>query len=357
MRRALALDERGERLLVREVAGAISRLLVYRPADDLLAPVASPPGTISAPAFWAGDLLRLRFSAPHQPPTLAAVRLATARGEAKPRWSVSHDHQRGNEPDWARAELIELPGPAGPIETIIYGGPDWQRRQRLVVALHGEPLSCWRFEFNPLFQSLAQTGAAVVAPNYRGSTGYGDEHLRPVVNKWGGPDLEDVLHLGRDIESERRRLQLSKPVVLGASYGAFWALLATSRSPELWSACVALAPFLSGPSLHSCADISVRNRIEQLGGLKHIDDAIGPRDVLRFCPSLAAPLLLIHGSKDETIPVEQSRLLRRHLLKPGRTENVDFEYLKTGSDHHEVALAWPRTLRRKIVSFCLAQPV
>lgn len=143
VRQALTLDEPGERLLVREVAGAVSRLLVYRPADDRLTPVASPPGTISA------------------------------------------------------------------------------------------------------------------------------------------PDLQDVLHLGRSLDNERRRHHLPKPVVLGASYGAFLALLAASHEPELWSACVALAPFLSGPRLHGCADIAVQNRIEQLGGLTRIDDALGPRDVLR----------------------------------------------------------------------------
>jgi len=251
--------------------------------------------------------------------------------------------------------LIELASPAGPIEAITYGGPDWRRCRHLVVALHGGPLSSWRFEFEPLFQCLAQVGVAVVAPNYRGSTGYSNEHLRAVVDNWGGPDLQDVLHVGRGLEGERGRHQLPKPVVLGTSYGAFLALLAASYEPDLWSACVALAPFLSGPSLHRCADVSVRNRIERLGGLKRIDDAIGPRDVLRACTSLSAPLLLIHGSKDQTIPVEQSRLLRRRLSEMGRTEGVDFEYFEADSSHEEVALAWPKVLRQKIVSFCLAR--
>ncbi|MBV8541620.1 MAG: hypothetical protein JO364_03395 [Pseudonocardiales bacterium] len=75
VRHALALDEPGEQLLMCEVAEAVSRLLVYRPADDRLTPIASPPGVVSTPASWAGDLVRLRFSAPHQPPTLATVRL------------------------------------------------------------------------------------------------------------------------------------------------------------------------------------------------------------------------------------------------------------------------------------------
>jgi pimeloyl-ACP methyl ester carboxylesterase len=351
VRKALALDDRGKRLLVHEVAGSVSRLFVYTPSDNRLEPLIGPPGIIWPPASWAGDVIRLRFSDPSQPPTLATVQLGT-----KPRWSFSRDCELESQRVWAEAELIELQGPGGPIEAIVYGGPSWRQCRHLVMALHGGPLASWRFEFDPLFQCLAAAGIAVMAPNYRGSTGYGDEHLRAVLRNWGGPDLDDVLALGRSLEDERRRLQLPQPVVLGVSYGAFLALLAACNAPQLWSACVALAPFLSGPSLHKSAGVAVRSRIEQLGGLKRIDDVSGPPDVLQACESLSVPLLLIHGTSDDTIPVEQSRMLRRRLVELGRTEGFDFEYLEIDSDHTGVAVAWPKLLRQRVVHFCLTRP-
>jgi pimeloyl-ACP methyl ester carboxylesterase len=356
VRQALALDEPGQQLLIREVAGAVSRPLIYHLADDRLTSIAGPPGTIAAPASWVGDLIRFRFSAPHQPPTLATVRLETTHTGTQAHWTVSQDHPQANRSALVPADLVKIPGPAGPIEALIYGGPGWRSCQHLILALHGGPLSAWRFEFDPLLQCLAQAGTAVVAPNYRGSTGYGDEHLRAVVDNWGGPDLEDVLHLGQSLDSERELHQLPKPVVLGASYGAFLALLAVCHKPKLWSACVALAPFLSGRSLHSCAGPAARNRIERLGGLKLINDTIGPRDVLRACSSLSVPLLVIHGKDDQVIPVEQSRLLRERLSELGRVEGVDFEYMEVGSNHEEVVMASPTVLRQKISSFCLARP-
>ncbi|MGH3972728.1 MAG: alpha/beta hydrolase family protein [Pseudonocardiaceae bacterium] len=349
-RRALALDDRGERLLVHEVTGAISRLFIYTPADDRLTLLPGPPGKISSPACWTDNAIRFQFSAPTQPSTLATVRLATEPTWI-PQWRLSQDQHVAGHVAAPPAELIELEGPTGPIEAIVYGGPNWRVSRHLVVALHGGPLSSWRFGFEPLFHCLATEGVAVVAPNYRGSTGYGAEHLRAVISNWGGPDLNDVLDVGKSLEQDRAFRQLPRPVVLGVSYGAFLALLAACRGPRLWSACVALAPFLSGPRFYDCANAAVRRRIDQLDGLRQIDDATGPRDVLQGCASLSAPLLLMHGVEDETIPVTQSRTLRRRLLELGKTEGDDLEYVEANSGHGE--LIQQKVLNQRVARFCL----
>jgi dipeptidyl aminopeptidase/acylaminoacyl peptidase len=343
---ALALDDRADRILVHEVAGAISRLFFYTPAEDSLALLAGPPGRVWSPACWTGNHIRFRFSAPTQPSTLATVRLGAA-----PEWSLSLDQEVESDFVAPQAELIELDGPAGPIEAIVYGGAHWRTCEHLVVALHGGPLSSWRFGFEPLFHSLAADGIAVVAPNYRGSTGYGVQHLQAVIGNWGGPDLEDVLVLARSLEKDRTSRQLPRPVVLGVSYGAFLALLAACQAPESWSACVALAPFLSGPRFYDSANVAVQRRIEELGGLRPIEGSTGPRDVLQYCGGLSTPLLLIHGVEDETIPVEQSRMLRRRLLQLGKIEGDDFEYVELASNHGE--LVQRKVLHEQVVRFCL----
>ncbi|OLT37888.1 hypothetical protein BJF79_28505, partial [Actinomadura sp. CNU-125] len=240
-RTPLAFDG-GGRLLVCEDAGATSRLLIHDPADDRAEPVPGPPGVLSPPASWTGGRIHLRFSAPHRPPTLATAH--------RTGWSFAR-RPSGTGTGWAGADLVELPGPAGPVEAIVYGGARWHESDRVVLALHGGPLSAWRLEFDPLFQHLAAAGIAVVAPNQRGSTGYGERHLRAVVGDWGGPDLDDVVHLGRGIADRRRAVTgAPHPILLGVSYGAWLALLAACRAPDLWTACAALAPFTSAASLH-----------------------------------------------------------------------------------------------------------
>ncbi|WP_051300626.1 S9 family peptidase [Actinomadura rifamycini] len=341
----LALDLGGERLLVREDAGAASRLLIHTAADDRVEPVAGPRGVLSPPACWTGGRIHLRFSAPHRPPTLATVHRAG--------WSLARG-PAGTATRWAGAEPVELPGPAGPIEAIVYGGPRWHESDRVVLALHGGPLAAWRLEFDPLFQHLAAAGVAVVAPNHRGSTGYGERHLRAVVGDWGGPDLEDVVHLGRGIADRRRAVPggARDPILLGVSYGAWLALLAACRSPGLWAACVALAPFTSAASLYRDAAAPVRDRVARL----HRPGGPGRdarRDVLALCGALTAPLLVAHGTRDEVVPVGQSRALRRRLLELGRTEGPDFDYREVDGDHTTVVQAWPADLRTAVVRFCL----
>ncbi len=151
------------------------------------------------PARWAEDgRIHLRYAAPHRPPTLATV-----PSEPGADWWLAPDADTDAGVGWSDAGTADLPGPAGPIETIVYGGPGWRRARHLVIALHGGPLASWRLDFEPLLQHLAAVGVAVAAPNQRGSTGYGEAHLRPVIGDWGGADLDDIVHLAREIGRDR----------------------------------------------------------------------------------------------------------------------------------------------------------
>ncbi|NVI86404.1 alpha/beta fold hydrolase [Actinomadura sp. BRA 177] len=349
-RTPLTFDAAGENLLVRETWGAAERLAVYAPDRDRLSPVPGPPGMLWPPARWAEDgRIHLRYAAPHRPPTLATV-----PSEPGADWWLAPDADTDAGVGWSDAGTADLPGPAGPIETIVYGGPGWRRARHLVIALHGGPLASWRLDFEPLLQHLAAAGVAVAAPNQRGSTGYGEAHLRPVIGDWGGADLDDIVHLAREIGRDRAAAGLPGPVVLGGSYGAFLALLAACRAPRLWSGCVALAPFTSAAGLHGGASGAVRDRVARLS---HCDAPGAPgdgRDVLRACAALTAPLLIAHGVRDEVVPVAQSRALRARLLELGRTEGVDFDYLEADDDHNGVVQAWSPVLREAVVRFCLA---
>jgi dipeptidyl aminopeptidase/acylaminoacyl peptidase len=223
------------------------------------------------------------------------------------------------------------------LEAVVYGGDAWLSSPQLVLALHGGPADAWRLEFDPALQRMAAEGLAVVAPNQRGSTGYGTDHAMAVCGAWGGPDLEDVLDLLDAIAGQRSALGLEAPSLFGVSYGAFLALLAAAHAPAGQVArCAVVSPFLSGARLLAEAAAPVRELTTRLGGDTPVADARGPRDVLRLAHRITAPLLIVHGDRDEVVPVGQSRTLRHELMRIGRIEGADFRYVEAAGAGHEV---------------------
>lgn len=142
--RPLALDPDGRRLLVHEQCGVRSELAVYDIAGHVREPLPAPPGTQHDPAAWTDDGIVTPWSAPtamlrlrpgHPPPTPAPV------------------------PGLPPARVVAVEGAAGPVEAIAYGGDDWVHAPALVVALHGGPLSAWRYEFHPLLPLIHSRSA------------------------------------------------------------------------------------------------------------------------------------------------------------------------------------------------------
>ena len=345
----LATDRAGLRVALRLEDAIRSRLAVFTPADERLTEVTVPVGCLGGVADWPDQTLRVPFSAPASPTGLAELcpdRPGSFRLTGTMR---AGDNEREGQGDagWLDARVERFSGPAGPIEALVYG--NWRRARRTVVALHGGPDAAWRLCFEPVLQSLALSGLAVVAPNQRGSAGYGDDHQRAIHGRWGGPDLADIRCLAKGVRSERGGGRLG---LFGTSYGAFLALLAAGTEPDLWSGCAVVAPFLSGPRLHAEAGPRVRALVDRLGGhdqppTRHPDQANdqaehrpGSGDVLLLAERIRARLLLVHGTADPVIPVSQSRVLRDHLIALGRREHTDFTYLEIpGAGHSPVSSA------------------
>ncbi|WP_327676554.1 S9 family peptidase [Kitasatospora sp. NBC_00458] len=372
----------GGRVVIQVDHGAGSSLALWRPAVGRLDPLPVPPGRLGAVGHWSAAGLRIPYSAPDHPTALATLDVdallahgpaAATSGPAPlplqlaplgtgphgpwrdtvlpwqpgaprtdtrtppPGWRLDGSTPPGDGGRWHPAQSLELAGPAGPLEAVVYGGDSWLSSPHLVLALHGGPADAWRLEFDPALQRMAAEGLAVLAPNQRGSTGYGLAHAMAIRGAWGGPDLDDVLYLLEGIAGQRSALGLEPPALFGVSYGAFLSLLAAAHAPaEHVSRCAVVAPFLSGARLLAEAATPVRSLTTRLGGGEPIADARGPRDVLQLTHRIGAPLLVVHGDRDEVVPVSQSRSLRHELLRIGRTEGADFRYVEAAGAGHEV---------------------
>ncbi|MGW3353638.1 alpha/beta hydrolase family protein [Nonomuraea rubra] len=326
--RPLTFDPTGRYVAVLTQSGVRTRLVVLDTERDRIEDLPGPGG-LAGPAGWssapAGGVLRCLSVSPDRPAGVVEFSPGASRGGR-----LLDDGTAGaRSPRWAATRVEQLPGPAGPIEAIVVGAKGWRDAERVVLALHGGPASAWTLKFDQLFQVVAAEGVTIVAPNQRGSLGYGREHHEAIVGAWGGADLADVLFLADHLR--RGRPRHPRLGLYGTSYGAFLALLAACAEPEAWDRVVAIAPFLSGQRLYAEAGPAVRRMIKRLGGDQPVSDAqLGPRDVLALLPRLRADLLVVHGSDDPIVPVGQSRLLSEHLTALGRGRSLYREVAGAG---------------------------
>ena len=240
------------------------------------------------------DQLIVPVSTPDHPGTVLRLDLATGK----------HTFDDPATADSVPLRVVALTGAIGPIECVIVGDPD--TASAVVVALHGGPLDSWRAHHDPLLAGLAAAGIAVVAPNVRGSTGYGREHALAIRGQWGGPDLDDVRAVAADLRARRGNRPL--PVVLGHSYGAWLAVLAAAAEPDAWSGCVAISAFVSGRRVVDAGG-PVAELVSRLGGLSGADASTAAERV-------TTPTLVLHGAHDTVVAPSEGRRLAE-ALPPG----------------------------------------
>jgi dipeptidyl aminopeptidase/acylaminoacyl peptidase len=207
----------------------------------------------------------------------------------------------------------------------------------LVLLVHGGPHARDTMDFDWWSTFLASRGYAVLQPNYRGSSGYGDAWEEAGRLQWGGlmqTDVEDgVAGLIR-----AGMVDQSRVCIVGASYGGYAALAGATLTPDRYRCAVSVA---------GVSDLGLMlTRLErQTGG----DDSmisdwwrasIGDREEdrarirsvspLHLVDRVQIPILLIHGTDDTVVPIEQSHRMRDALQSAGR--QVRFVELR-GDDH------------------------
>ena len=321
----VAVSPDGRDVLVHEQAGVRSRLCRYDLDADVRVEVPIPDGVLRQPVRWSAERISLSLSTPDRPPRLI----------------VAGETERGD--GLARVESVR--GAAGPIESIVYGGPDWRDNPRLVLALHGGPHSAWRYEYVPLLHALAEAGVAVLAPNQRGSIGYGPDHAGAIVGAMGRADVDDVLAIAGGLRRYRDERGLPPLRLVGESYGAYLALLAAARAPAHWSHCALLAPFTSPERLAEQGSPGVRALLSGLA-------PAGAPDALESCLSISAELLVAHGRNDAIVPVAEARALVARLRGHGREPR----YLEVPDGDHELAIAEHLAVTRSVAAFLAASP-
>lgn len=195
-----------------------------------------------------------------------------------------------------------------------------------IILPHGGPAARDYWGFDWLVQFFTARGYAVLQPNYRGSSGYGEAWFgRNGYQAWNIA-IGDVNDAGRWMVSEGIA-NPDKMAIVGWSYGGYAALQSQVVDPQLYKAVVAIAPVTDLEFLRDDARnyTNFKLRDQQLGRGPHIA-AGSPR---RHAEKFTAPVALFHGSKDVNVDIRHSKAMANALKDAGkRVTYTEFDGLE-----------------------------
>ena len=221
----------------------------------------------------------------------------------------------------ARIEAITWKGQDGVmVEGLLYYPVDYQqgRRYPLIVATHGGPASSDRFGFGTEFQVYAAKGYAVLRPNYRGSTGYGDPFLRDMVKGYFKQAHLDVL-AGTDHVIAMGIADPAKLIKMGWSAGGHMTNKIITMT-DRYKAASSGAGAANWISMYAQSDIR-EYRTPWFGGTPW--QANAPIDLywnhspLKDVAKAKTPTLFLVGEQDPRVPLPQSVEMYRALKSNG----------------------------------------
>ena len=197
-----------------------------------------------------------------------------------------------------------------------------------IIMPHGGPSSRDEWGFDWLAQFFANRGYAVLQPNYRGSSGYGDNWYRNNGFKSWKIAVGDVNDSGRWLVSEGIA-DPSKLAIFGWSYGGYAALQSAVLDPNLFKAIVAVAPVTDLDKVKEERRYYSDYKLTQefVGSGPHIAEGSPARHAKNFI----APVLMFHGDQDMNVGVEESKMMSDALQDAGKKQDL---VIYKGLDHY-----------------------
>ena len=231
-------------------------------------------------------------------------------------------------------QLVQYPGPDGkqvPAYLFVPKNLDRSKKHPAIVWVHGDGVNQnydgWHVQRNyavyySFHQYLLQKGYVVLAPDYRGSIGYGSAWREGVYMDVGGNDFKDAA-MSADYLKTLPYVDANRLGIWGLSYGGFFTLLAVTERPTTFQAAVNVAgvadyamyyedPYHGGWTVSRIGTPEQNPKVyAQASPVSHVD-------------RLVTPLLVLHGTADVNVPYLHSVRLIDALLKENKGPLVEF---------------------------------
>lgn len=203
----------------------------------------------------------------------------------------------------------------------------------LIVNPHGGPWVRDSWGYNSEVQFLANRGYAVLQMNFRGSTGYGRDHLEAGYGQWGLAMQDDITDGVKWAISEGYA-DAERVAIYGASYGGYATMAGLAFTPELYRC---------GVNYVGVTDISLllrtipdawessREHLEAMTGNAKVDrERLDRTSPLKHVANIRVPLFLAYGELDERVDIKHAQSLIAELKRHDKT----YEYMVKFNEGH-----------------------
>jgi len=222
----------------------------------------------------------------------------------------------------------------------------------LIVFVHGGVHGDFNTWYAHIVRELIDQGYVIIAPEYRGSTGYGGDFYEQI--DYGGAEIDDV-KAGRDWAAENLGSIDPKRIgIIGWSHGGYQALMNIFRFPDAYQVAYAGVPVSDLVARMGYKSEGYRKTFKEFIGKEAVDN---PMEYRRRSPyfhaaELKTPLLIHTNTNDEDVNVMEVE----HLIDALKAAGKKFEYkiyenAPGGHQFNRIDTAFAKESRREIYDF------
>lgn len=215
-----------------------------------------------------------------------------------------------------------------PIPAYFFSPKDTSRAHAALIFVHDGIHSDLSDIYVPHIRSLVREGYVIIAPEYRGSTGYGKDFFDAI--DYGGKEVDDVLAARTYLRDLVPYADLDRLGMIGWSHGGFITLHSIFRRPKLFKVAVAHVPVADLPARMRThpADYQKIFSAQPAYGASYVDR---PQPYIQRSPSahareLETPLLVHAASNDQDVFIVENRILRDSMIAAGKDRAGLYHY-------------------------------
>jgi dipeptidyl aminopeptidase/acylaminoacyl peptidase len=207
-----------------------------------------------------------------------------------------------------------------------------------VMLPHGGPESYDRLRFDWIAQAFASQGYLVIQPQFRGSAGFGGDHVRAGDGEWGKKMQSDISD-GVAFFAKKGMIDPERVCIVGWSYGGYAALAGGAFTPDLYKCVVSINGVSDLPLImrdekadHGRDSWVVSYWEKLMTGGEASNENLKAVSPVHSADQFKAPVLLIHGERDQVVKINQSKRMKSALEKAG----MPVELLILDDDNHSI---------------------